>query len=595
MIQKPKIYLNHIGFLTGSRKRLIVEDSPAEEFEIQDMGLPVTESLGEFENWRTIFSGTLKRQTTDMGDFLVGDFSALAIPGIYRIVIPGFDSISYIFQISDGAYTLLPGLFFNFIRLRRSGDFNHPFRGKTHLDDGIRSDNGEKCILCAGWYDAGDLRKWMTHSNLPVLGFLDFAQRKEFASSSLIKDNFSENGWIAESAWAIKFILSMQDPETGMFFEEIGGGGESRRHNDMTWWYENHSGCYADNSQNYFTDNVNGSGDERKIRTSYNPLIQYISIVILCNFAQAIGNQKPDFAKKCLESANRAYTFVEKTKNSDPLHQWTSVRAWRLSSQIAMFAFKFCAKEELIHSFNELTDCFVDDLGFFSMAKNDSTPYRGIIHSAQPVLTLCEWLALFPENPASDRCRTLLNRIMDKYILPLTKTNPFGIIPYGLYTGKETGGDLFRSWKNGYYYRFYMPDHSKQKINHGLAGHWTQWAHVLSFCVQVLSRPELKDIAWDQLYWLFGGNPLEVCMVSGVGYNNPMPHSRFFGTIPGGFMVGPRGNDQDEISVDLERRAEWNTTEYWNYPIANTLQAFHKLLPLAFEEKQKLGKKNPHL
>ncbi len=586
----PKIYLNHIGFLIDSRKRVIVEDSSAERFEIQDMAISTSESLGEFENWKTIFTGSLERQITDMGTFLVGDFSELTIPGIYRAIIPGFDSPSYIFQVSDGAYALAPHLFFDFVHLWRSGDFDHPYRGKTHLDDGIRADNGKEHILRGGWYDAGDLRKWMTHSNLPVLGFLDFAKRKEFAGTSLIKDDFSENDWITESAWAIRFILSMQDPETGMFFEEIGGGGEARRQAHMTWWYENHSGCYADNSQNYFTDNIKGSGDERKIRTSYNPLIQYISIAILCKFAQAIVSDKPDLAERCLDSANRAYEFVEKVRNTDPLHQWTSVRAWRLSSQMSLFAFKLCQKEDLFRSFEELTECFIDELGFFSMGKNDSTPYRGIIHSAQPVLALCEWLVLFPSSLASDKCRTLLNWILEQYVLPLTKTNPFGIIPYGLYTGKETKGDLFRNWKNGYYYRFFMPEHAEQKINHGLAGHWTQWAHALSFCAQVLSRPELKDIAWDQLYWLFGGNPLEVCMVSGMGYNNPMPHSRFFGAVPGGFMGGPRGNADDEIRVDLNRRAEWNSTEYWNYPLANTLQAFHKLFPVLFEEEKKLGR-----
>ncbi len=140
-----------------------------------------------------------------------------------------------------------------------------------------------------------------------------------------------------------------------------------------------------------------------------------------------------------------------------------------------------------------------------------------------------------------------------------------------------------------------MPVHSTQRVSHGLSSHWTQWAHTLSRCAGILNRPELKDAAWDQLYWLFGGNPLNACMVSGIGYNNPMPHSRFYGMIPGGFMIGPRGNENDEISIDLERYAEWATTEYWNYPVGNTLQAFHRLFPDRFDPDKKLGITNPNI
>jgi hypothetical protein len=168
-------------------------------------------------------------------------------------------------------------------------------------------------------------------------------------------------------------------------------------------------------------------------------------------------------------------------------------------------------------------------------------------------------------------------------------TNPFGIMPYGTYLEKKTGKDKYRTFRDHLYFRFFMPDFSAQKINHGLGGHWTSWAHALSLCGKLLEDKKIISAAWDQLYWLFGGNNLMTSMVSGVGFNNPMPHSRFLGTFPGGFCVGPRGNGRDEIVVDLLARAEWSSTEYWLTPLSNSLMALAILLPQEIDVKNKIG------
>jgi len=98
----------------------------------------------------------------------------------------------------------------------------------------------------------------------------------------------------------------------------------------------------------------------------------------------------------------------------------------------------------------------------------------------------------------------------------------------------------------------------------------------------------MQDAAWDQLYWLLGQNLKNSCVISGVGYNNPMPHSRFFGTIIGGFSVGPVGDLKDEFVLDLDARAAWNATEYWNPPVANTLMALAHLLPKKVKSSGKI-------
>ena len=100
------------------------------------------------------------------------------------------------------------------------------------------------------------------------------------------------------------------------------------------------------------------------------------------------------------------------------------------------------------------------------------------------------------------------------------------------------------------------------------------------------------DLSWNQLYWMIGYNPLNTCAINGIGYNNPMPHSRFLGNMVGAFQVGARGNLEDEMVVDLDARAEWSTTEYWNVPTANALLALSYLLPAAIDTENKIGMKH---
>src|SRR5262249_13515763 len=94
---------------------------------------------------------------------------------------------------------------------------------------------------------------------------------------------------------------------------------------------------------------------------------------------------------------------------------------------------------------------------------------------------------------------------------------------------------------------------------------------------------------WDQLHWLMGNNPLNVSMISGVGYAQAMPYSRFYGKLPGGFCLGPRGDAADRMVVDEEGRNDWSTGEYWMPTLAKTLLALSHLLPAHVDQSRKLG------
>ena len=107
------------------------------------------------------------------------------------------------------------------------------------------------------------------------------------------------------------------------------------------------------------------------------------------------------------------------------------------------------------------------------------------------------------------------------------------MMPYGLFSSREPGGDAFHDWTRGpaagQCYRFFMPTQKPGRIVHGLASHWTSWAHAFANLARVLERDECRQAGFDQLAWLMGNNPLGASAVTGVGCRNVVPYSRFQG------------------------------------------------------------------
>lgn len=63
------------------------------------------------------------------------------------------------------------------------------------------------------------------------------------------------------------------------------------------------------------------------------------------------------------------------------------------------------------------------------------------------------------------------------------------------------------------------------------------WAHALAAGGRLLGRDDWCHAPLDQIHWIVGSNPCGVSLVTGVGFDHPVPHSGFFGARPGGVMV----------------------------------------------------------
>ncbi len=586
-----KILVNHIGYVCNSKKTVIVQsDERVSEFTIQDMTVVAAESFDEDENWKTVFTGKLEKTTDRDGEYYIGDFSEIKKAGVYSVLIPEQKKRSYQFIISDGVFHDLPWLFVDFLN-KWSGKSEYAIKVKSTTDDGIRSDNGEYHPVQSGWYDAGDLRKWMTHTNLPAIGFYDLFEKLKLRRNYFHEQNLFDNDLLTVSEEAVNCILEMQDPETGKIFECLGAGGFSRADNNMSWWYENHSGCLADNSDNRFTDNKIKSGDERTIRTEYNALIQYTCIYILLRALPHYQNHFLQKSDRMLNAVNRIWKNSLSESKTDELEKRTAVKAWKLMAANELFKNNIITENNLESIASGLLLNYNNEISWWCMDDKQGDPYRGILHSAHPVIALIKCLQIGISEALNKEIVSKLRASWNNYILPLSQTNVFGSMPFGTYFKPASEKDFYSPWINGLFYRRFMPNNSKQKINHGLNGHYSSWAHALALMGSFFKNAEMTDLAWKQFYWSVGLNNFNVSFISGTGYNNPMPHSRFLGTAIGGFLAGFIGKSNDLPFVDLDAKAQWNTTEYWVTPIANYCMALAELLPETISPENKLGLK----
>jgi len=199
--------------------------------------------------------------------------------------------------------------------------------------------------------------------------------------------------------------------------------------------------------------------------------------------------------------------------------------------------------------------------GFWHVSATDPSPYAEAIFPTLPPLALLE---LHLTTSAQNRTSQWLEAVqiyLEDFVLPSTSKNAFRIVPFGLFKGSPTK-EKYRNLEGELTYRYFIPVR-KQFWWVGNSSHLEGHACLLAKAAALLGRQEYFSLALRQLEWIMGANPFNACLMTGEGMNNPYPHSRFVGLVPGGIMNGIGGNVEDEPVLDLAYGLDWRTTEYW--------------------------------
>lgn len=204
-----------------------------------------------------------------------------------------------------------------------------------------------------------------------------------------------------------------------------------------------------------------------------------------------------------------------------------------------------------------------EEPGWFE-AWEDGRPFFSAVEAGLPVIALLRYAEVVPGARFDDTARELALAVMQD-VLRRTQAvgNPFG---YPRQRVQPRGGHP----RDG----FFFPHDND-------TGYWWQGENAtlgsLAFAALAVAdlpacAPEqvtrLRRFAADQVHWVLGRNPFDVCMLQGRGRNN-VEYTPDFPNLPGGIVNGITSHPDDESGIAFltpdtaEGPDSWRWAEQW--------------------------------
>lgn len=519
------------------------------------------------------YQGELLRARTRWGTLWQADFSEFTTPGSYQIEIN--EQISPPFAIRERIYDRILLGYLTFLRAQRCGCSVFGVHDACHLDDGVLDTDGSFHPANGGWHDAGDFRKWLAFT-LPHIEAL--CSIREHCEEDLQLGGFPSGSLLEELRWGNRFFHRMVAP-SGQIYEDVAGG-RAPAGSDFTyendWWFENHPGCFGDASDNRWTDNVSISGDERMVRTTYNPLVQWSFVQMQARVARHLPVAE---ATECIALAKRAADYgTQHGHDGRTLFLVAELRA-RLETLllprygedpdlVLALARRLLGRQRLRE----------DGLyGFFLEDDAGTDAFRSIAFAAKPafaLLRLWELRSRLPFTRLTEESREAVIRYVEGYLLADSISNPFHLSPYGVYLNPpHPDRQLFRDAGAGLGVRTFMHPFNAQGIVHGTSSVLMAHSHLLARGAVLLDRPHWRPAAERLLHWCLGHNTSNRSLFTGIGYRQPVGYSFRIPQLPEAMLVGFIGRPDDSPYLEESNAIEWNTLEYWSVPYQQAAQA----------------------
>ncbi|NJM93749.1 MAG: hypothetical protein HC842_03000 [Cytophagales bacterium] len=362
--------------------------------------------------------------------------------------------------------------------------------------------------------------------------------------------------------------------DQGQVYEDVAGGPlRPGLRYESDWWQENHPGVTA--TMEPSSDNVLHSGDERTVRTTYNPLVQYAFVrcqarlavlpdrleahrsQLLAERAWAYGqgrghDQRTLFLAEELLAAARLLSLDSPSVNAERLTTLTETLLARQNQQAGMAL-----------------------RGFFMETHGDG--YRSIAYSTAPVLALLEahetW-AKQRKNDLAMRIKEAVRCYLDEYLLADAASNGFGLTPYGVYQKPPFAEkQIFRPIGKGYFVRSFVHLYDQVPIPHGTSSVVAAQAHLLAKAGHLWQRNDWMEHAQLLIQWLLGHNPEALSLFTGIGFRHPHAGSFHIHKVPDAPVAGFIGSPEDLPYLETTNAVEWSTQESWDTPFFYLVQA----------------------
>ena len=520
-----------------------------------------------------LYRNELVRVEARWGTLWQADFSEFTTQGSYQIEID--EQISPPFAIRERIYDRIVLGYLNFLKSQRCGCSVFGVHEACHLDDGVLDVDGSNYAVTGGWHDAGDFRKWLAFT-LPHIEALLTVQER--CGEALQRGGVPRDAVLEELLWGNRFFHRMI-AASGQVYEDVAGGrapAGSALSYERDWWFENHPGCFGDASDNRWTDNIVSTGDERIVRTTYNPLVQWSFVQMQARAARHLPDAE---SASCSALARRAAAFgTSRGHDGRTLFVAAELRA-RL--EMLLLSDESEDTRRLLALAQQLLQrqvLRVDGLaGFFLEDDAAMDAFRSIAFAGEPafaLLRLWELRSRLPSTAPSAEAREAVIAYVERYLLADSVSNPFCLTPYGVYTHPpQPERQLFRDAGVGYGVRTFMHPFNGQGIVHGTSSVLMAHAHLLARGAAVLEQSHWRPAAERLLHWCLGHNLCNRSLFTGIGYRQPVGYSFRIPQLPEAMMVGFIGRPDDSPYLEQSTAIEWNTLEYWSVPYQQAAQA----------------------
>ena len=551
-LSQAKIYINQVAFDLQAPKQAVVS-------------LPLGENATRFIVYKgsdIVHQAKLKPQPVfnewgQGAQYYLADFSSIKRRGEFHIVVNTRKQ-----QIKSSPFIIKQSAYFE---LTAKSLLNY-FKANRHInpqDKSIRIEGTEQAVdVSGGWNNSGgDNGKQLSHlsqSNYLIpqqSGLAVWALAKSYNKVSKLYDRKGlSTQVIQEVMWGADYLHRILDND-GYFYSNITdnkGTSEERLiigdGNEL-------------NSLNFQAAFREGGGMAIAALASAHELSLKTRIRGEFAPAQYLIDAEKAFAH--LQKNNLSYLNNDKENIID---DYTALIAATALYRVTNKDYYLQTARHRAHNLNSR----VTPQGWF-ISDDDKRPYYHNTEAGLPIIALIDYLSIEPKKQIRIKTKRIIKSTID-YQLTLNEqvTNPFNLArqPFTAYKNNQ-----YNQQKTG----FFMPHTNEANAWQGensrlssltaaaiWAGKYTHANHQGSFGVNA----KVANFAQSQLDWIMGKNPYQMCMLYGLGINNP-PLAKSAGKmLNGGVSNGITGATQSADGTGITwaegpDESNWRWTEQW--------------------------------
>ncbi|MBN2655502.1 MAG: glycoside hydrolase family 9 protein [Spirochaetales bacterium] len=551
------IFVNHIGYAPHDRKQVVIEGPSRLEEAVLSL---INRDTGEivFQD-KPVQRGPVARWKK--WNFLVLDFSRFREEGryVFQMNFEGKTVLSEMFRIEKELLreTTVSDLLYYFKSMRSTGNYDRRDRAVPVYGKDLTVD------AHGGWYDAsGDTSKYLSHlsyanflnpQQTPMVAWNMIEALQEMRAKGKLTGSEMEKRFLEEILQGSDFIMRMQDP-SGFFYMTLFDQWSKDLKKRMLCSYTGQDGRRWETYQAGYRQ---GGG---------------VAVALLARTA-AIGAEGDFRTAEYLNAAVLGFDHLEEFNLSYLDDGKENVIDDYCALLAASELYAATGRERFLAAAEKRAASLTGRVrsegpyrGWIS-ADGADRPYFHAAEAGLPVLSLIRYLECTSAADREDKDSVLraIKRIME-FELNITGevNNPFGYArQFTKAEDREASGAFFIPHNNpsGYWWQ------GENARLASLAAAAVKTSRL--FAGDSALAEKLRAYALDQLNWILGCNPYNMCMMQGHGANNP-PYERDFINNPGGICNGITSGFLDEEDIDFAPEGagqrgdhSWRWGEQW--------------------------------